>query len=140
MSAPALVAHPEWSVVEAARLMDQRKVKQLPVVDSTDHLVGILSRSDLLRVFLRQDRAIREEITDDLLNGTFHLAPNDVTVHVVDGEVTLEGAVPHRSTIPVLERLCRAVDGVVGVSTHLAALSDGTPRGGAGAPGTAPGS
>jgi CBS domain-containing protein len=126
MSAPALVAHPEWSVVEAARLMDERHIKRLPVVDRADHLVGMLSRSDLLRTFLRQDSAIHEEITTDILTGTFHLAPSDVTVDVVDGAVTLRGTVQRQSTVPVLVRLCRGVDGVVGVSSELTALTDDT--------------
>lgn len=126
MSSPALVARPEWSVVEAARLMDERHVKRLPVVDRTDHLIGILSRSDLLRVFLRQDRAIREEITTDLLAHTFRLAPSEVVVHVVDGAVTLRGTVERRSTVPVLVELCRGVDGVVSVSSELTARIDDT--------------
>lgn len=59
MSAPAVCAHPEWIVVEAARLMALQNVKRLPVVD---RLQGIVSRSDLLRIFLCRDDAIREEI------------------------------------------------------------------------------
>lgn len=137
MSSPALVAHPEWSVVQAARLMDQRKVKRLPVVDRSDRLIGILSRSDLLRVFLRPDRAIREEITTNVLLGTFRLTPADIVVHVVDGVVTLKGTVPHASTIPVLERLCRAVDGVVSVSSEISADVDDTDGDGAGGADTA---
>ncbi len=126
MTSPTVVAHPEWSVVEAARLMDDRKVKRLPVVDQTNRLIGMLSRADLLRVFLRQDRAIREEITGDILTGTLRISPTDVTVHVVDGCVTLQGDVERKSTIPVLTRLCRSVDGVVSVSAELDARIDDT--------------
>ncbi len=119
MTRPAVVAHPEWSVVEAARTMQEHKVKRLPVVDETGKLRGLISRSDLLRVFLRRDRAIREEITDDLLVRTFRMAPSDVVAHVIDGRVTLNGTVERRSTIPALVRLCRSVDGVVDVSEEL---------------------
>ena len=73
MSTPPVVARPEWSVVEAARLMERRGVKRLPVVDETGRLVGLVSRADLLRLFLRRDRAIREEITGDLLVKTLGL-------------------------------------------------------------------
>ncbi|GAA2263933.1 CBS domain-containing protein [Streptomyces atrovirens] len=62
MSAPAMCARPEWTVVEAARLMAVQNVKRLPVVDETDRLQGIVSRSNLLRIFLRRDDAIRDEI------------------------------------------------------------------------------
>ncbi|WP_432003879.1 CBS domain-containing protein [Streptomyces sioyaensis] len=128
MSAPAVCARAEWTVVEAARLMEVQNVKRLPVVDEADKLVGIVSRGDLLRVFLRQDEAIREEITLDLLHRALGLAPSGVTVEVREGQVTLGGTVQDRSLIPLIERLCRSVDGVVSVSEHLAYETDDTRR------------
>ncbi|MEV6020195.1 MULTISPECIES: CBS domain-containing protein [unclassified Streptomyces] len=119
MSAPAVCARPEWTVVEAARLMETQNVKRLPVVDEADRLVGIVSRGDLLRIFLRRDEAIREEITGDLLRRTVGLDPRAVTAEVRDGRVTLSGTVEHRTLIPVIEQLCRGVDGVVSVSGAL---------------------
>ncbi|MFF4219446.1 MULTISPECIES: CBS domain-containing protein [Streptomyces] len=119
MSAPAVCARPEWNVVEAARLMAVEGVKRLPVVDEADRLVGVVSRGDLLRVFLRDDRAIREEIVHDLLERTLGLAPSAVAVDVSEGQVTLTGPVQDRGTIPVLVRLCRAVDGVVSVRERI---------------------
>ena len=124
MSAPAVCARPEWTVVEAARLMEAQHVKRLPVVDETDRLLGIVSRGDLLRVFLRRDEAIREEITGDLLRRTLGLDPRDVTAEVRDGRVTLAGTVEYRSLIPVIEQLCRGVDGVVSVSGNLSYRKD----------------
>ncbi|MGW1605613.1 CBS domain-containing protein [Streptomyces eurythermus] len=124
MSAPAVCARAEWTVVEAARLMETQNVKRLPVVDEADRLLGIVSRGDLLRVFLRRDEAIREEIDADLLRRTLGLDPRDVTAEVRDGRVTLSGTVEYRSLIPVVEQLCRGVDGVVSVSTHLAYRTD----------------
>lgn len=124
MSAPAVCARPEWNVVEAARLMEAQNVKRLPVVDEADRLLGIVSRGDLLRVFLRRDEAIREEITRDVLGRTLGLEPPDVTVEVRDGRVTLSGTVGHRSLVPVVEQLCRGVDGVVSVTEHLAHRTD----------------
>ncbi|MEU2222915.1 CBS domain-containing protein [Streptomyces sp. NPDC018347] len=124
MSAPAVCARPEWTVVEAARLMEVQNVKRLPVVDETDRLLGIVSRGDLLRVFLRRDEALREEITGDLLRSTLGLDPRDVTAEVRDGRVTLAGTVEYRSLIPVIEQLCRGVDGVVSVSGNLSYRTD----------------
>ena len=127
MTSPAVVARPGWTVVEAARLMQEYQIKRLPVVSETNQVVGVVSRSDLMRVFLRRDRAIREEIRYDILANTFRMAPTDVTVHVVDGCVRLTGRVQRRSTIPVLVRLCRSVDGVVDVTEELDfALDDST--------------
>ncbi|MEZ0090928.1 CBS domain-containing protein [Streptacidiphilus sp. EB129] len=124
MSSPVVTAHPGWSVVEAARAMDRQRVKRLPVVDEPGRVVGIVSRRDLLRVFLRTDRAIREEIEYEVLRQTLSLDPGAVRVHVVDGVVTLEGQVHRRSLVPVVERLCRGTDGVVAVDSRLTAALD----------------
>lgn len=69
MSTPVLTARPEWGIVETARFLHERSVKRLPVLDETGPLVGIVSRTDLLRPMLRRDDAIRDEIVDDVLAG-----------------------------------------------------------------------
>lgn len=136
MTSPAVVARPEWTMVEAARTMEHNRVKRLPVVDESGRLIGVVSRADLLRVFLRGDRAIREEITGDVLMRTLGIPPTAVTVHVVEGRVTLRGTVERTSVIPVALRLCRGVDGVVDVSEHLDFKVDdsGSPPTDAGSP------
>ncbi|WP_354638293.1 CBS domain-containing protein [Kitasatospora camelliae] len=126
MTTPVVTARAGWSVPEAARQMDRHNVKRLPVVDEVGRLVGIVSRRDLLQVFLRHDAAIREEILHDVLGQTLWLAPGDVRVTVDDGVVTLAGRLPRRSLIPVAERLCRAVDGVVAVHQTLDWTEDDT--------------
>ncbi|MFD9137517.1 CBS domain-containing protein [Streptomyces bottropensis] len=124
MSAPAVCARPEWTVVEAARFMSVRNVKRLPVVDEAGRLRGIVSRGDLLRIFLRRDDAIRDEITQDVLRRTLGLTGSEVTVEVREGRVTLGGSVEVKDLIAVIERLCRSVDGVVSVSPHIAYRAD----------------
>jgi CBS domain-containing protein len=119
MTSPAVVARPEWNVVEAARVMADRGVKRLPVVDEADRLVGILSRPDLLRVFRRRDDAICEEINHDVFEETLGLAPGQLTVEVRDGCVTLMGEISPGQLVPVVERLCQSVDGVVHVRSRL---------------------
>ncbi|GAA2246617.1 CBS domain-containing protein [Streptomyces indiaensis] len=130
MTAPAVCARPGWTVVEAARLMDGKGVKRLPVIDEAGTLVGIVSRGDLLRVFLRRDEALRDEITRDVLNRTLGLAPNDVAVDVHEGRVSLKGNVESGRLIRVIERLCRGVDGVVSVEADLTGPVDGAPEAG----------
>jgi len=71
MSRPVITVGQEAPVVEAARLLHKHLVKQLPVVDPLGRLVGIASRSDLLRVFLRPDREIHQEIVEGRLG--FHV-------------------------------------------------------------------
>ncbi|MEU3599174.1 CBS domain-containing protein [Streptomyces sp. NPDC006798] len=130
MSAPAVCARPEWGVVEAARLMTAQNVKRLPVVDGADRLVGVISRSDVLRVFLRRDEEIREEIRADVLADALGIA-SSVTAEVHDGRVALTGTVPDPALVTLAERLCHAVDGVVAVDTRITV--------GAKTPGTAAG-
>ncbi|WP_336053967.1 CBS domain-containing protein [Streptomyces sp. CA2R101] len=134
MSAPAVCAHPEWTVVEAARLMEVQNVKRLPVVDETERLLGIVSRSDLLRVFLRRDKAIQEEISREIVGRTARLGAAGVTADVVQGQVALHGSVEEPLLIPVLVRMCAGVDGVVSVSEDLKPAMAAGPAEGSGAP------
>ncbi|KOY56958.1 CBS domain-containing protein [Streptomyces sp. XY332] len=138
MTSPAVTARPEWSVVRAARIMQRHRVKRLPVVDEQGRVVGILSRSDLIQLFLRRDHAIQEEILEDVLTRTLHLAPSAITVEVDDGLVTLSGTVPHPGLLPVVVRLCQSVDGVVDVDNRLtcAAAERSRAAGGPGGPGS----
>ena len=124
MSSPAVCARPEWTVVEAARLMDQRSFKRLVVVDEAERLIGVVSRSDLLRVFLRHDSAIREEIRHEVLAGVLGLSMDEAGVQVKDGQVTLSGVLEHSSTVAALTRLCRGMDGVVSVTADLGYRTD----------------
>ncbi|MEU0629309.1 CBS domain-containing protein [Streptomyces sp. NPDC005989] len=119
MSHPAITATPGWSVVRAARVMEKHQIKRLPVIDSEGRLIGVLSRSDLLQLFLRRDHAIQEEILEDVLTHTLRLSPSCLTVEVTDGVVTLSGTVIRHSLVPVVLRLCRSVDGVVDVIDRL---------------------
>ncbi|MFI8437837.1 CBS domain-containing protein [Streptomyces sp. NPDC079020] len=131
MSAPAVCARSEWTVAEAARLMEVQKVKRLVVVDGDDHLLGIVSRRDLLGVYLREDDDIRREIVEDVLGDTLRLEPTALTVGVHDGRVELGGRLPFRGMAPAVERMCATVDGVVSVScARLTYGVDDTGRGG----------
>ncbi|MEV4331716.1 CBS domain-containing protein [Streptomyces sp. NPDC049597] len=126
MTSPAVVARPEWSAVEAARVMEDRHIKRLPVVDGSGRLIGVVSRSDLLQLFLRRDRAIQEEIVEDVLGGTLGVSPAAVTVQVDQGRVTLSGTLDRKSLVRVVVRLCQSVDGVVDVVDHLSYTDDDT--------------
>ncbi|MFD3806565.1 CBS domain-containing protein [Streptomyces sp. NPDC058611] len=128
MSAPAVTIHAEQTVTEAARLMTRRGVERLPVVDDEDRLVGIATRRDLLRVFLRPDHEIRRCLIEDVLGETMGIGSDAVDVHVVDGLVTLDGLLPRGSQIPVVLRLARQVDGVVAVTDRLTARFDDSRR------------
>jgi CBS domain-containing protein len=92
MTHPAVTVGPDELVRTAARLMHSLKLQRLPVVDHDGHLVGIISRSDVLSVFRRTDEEIRREVTQDVIADGFFTDPARFTVTVHDGIVTLEGA------------------------------------------------
>ncbi|MFF1296346.1 MULTISPECIES: CBS domain-containing protein [unclassified Streptomyces] len=117
MSAPAVTVHADATVAEAARIMARRHVKRLPVVDRIGILQGVVSRSDLLKVFLRTDAEIAGEIRHSVLNRLPVTTP--LTVEVSEGVVTLGGSMPERGLEPVLARAMRAVEGVVDVRVEL---------------------
>jgi CBS-domain-containing membrane protein len=127
MSAPAITIGPEASLGEAARLMHRRAVKRLPVVDHEGgRIVGIVSRADLLKVFLRRDEEIGREIREDVIRRTLWIDPDTIRVVVQDGVVRISGQLERRSLIPVLERLVLSTEGVVAFEHHLTYLTDDT--------------
>ncbi len=115
MTAPAVTVRPEDTVEHAARLMYDRKVKRLPVTDGNGHLVGIVSRADVLAVFDRTDEAIRKEITDEVLRRDLVVDPRTFDVTVSDGVVTLAGAPDTSEFGHDIVRRVRHVQGVVAV-------------------------
>lgn len=126
MTSPAVTTGPDASVVEAARVMDRARVKRLPVVDPDGQLVGIVSRRDLLSVFLQPDEGIRDEILSDVFQRVLWVQPPQVSVEVSDGVVTLAGELEQKSLAEIAVRLSRAVDGVVDVVDHLRYRLDDT--------------
>ncbi|WP_155056026.1 CBS domain-containing protein [Streptomyces blattellae] len=117
MSTPAVTVHADASLAEAARIMARRHVKRLPVVDGVGLLQGVVSRSDLLKVFLRRDAEIADEIRGSVLT---HLpVTTALGVSVTEGVVTLTGSMPERGLMPVVARAVRAVEGVVDVQLDL---------------------
>jgi len=118
MTSPAICVHPDSTVAQAARIMARRHVKRLPVTDAEGRLRGIVSRSDLLREFLRADEDIATEVRREVVRPLFP-GESSVAVEVHDGAVTLRGDVLEPALIPVATRLTRAVEGVVDVRCEM---------------------
>ena len=118
MSSPVVTATPDMSLGRAARLMYRHSLKRLPVVDEGGRIVGIVSRSDLLRLFVREDREIRREIERDVVEGMLWIEPGRVVATVRDGMAALAGLVERKSQIPALEHFTQTVPGVVEVSVE----------------------
>jgi CBS domain-containing protein len=127
MTAPAVTVGPDASVAEAARLLHRHRIKRLPVVDPAGPLLGIVSRADLLKVFLRGDAEIAREVRQEVLLRAMWVDPDTVTVHVRDGVVTLTGQLERRSLIPIAVSLVHGLDGVVDVADRLSFDVDDSP-------------
>jgi CBS-domain-containing membrane protein len=123
MSSPAVTVHPGATLGEAARIMAHRKVKRLPVIDDEGVLEGVVSRSDLLKVFLRDDTELAEEVRHEVVDRLFPLSSDHIQVEVAEGVVTLTGWIDGSGLAPVAERLARAVEGVVDVHCLLMPVS-----------------
>ena len=93
MTAPAITIDPDATIPAAARLMNTHHLRRLPVIDADGKLVGIVSRRDLLSVFLRPDADILHDARQVLAELAL-TDPQDVTVTVKHGVVTLTGTMP----------------------------------------------
>ncbi|MCC5477817.1 CBS domain-containing protein [Streptomyces barringtoniae] len=125
MSSPAVTVRANATLAEAARAMAQEGVKRLPVVDDAGLLAGIVSRTDLLKVFLRDDEDIAEEVRREVVSYLFPAPASAIHVDVHDGVVTLTGRIRDTALVPVAAHLVRAVEGVVDVQFDLAPAHHG---------------
>ncbi|MER5207982.1 CBS domain-containing protein [Streptomyces sp. NPDC002825] len=113
MSAPAVTVPRDATIAGAARLMGRGHLKRLPVVDEDGRPVGVVSRGDLLKVYLRADAEVAEDVRHELLTHLIAEGDAALTVRVADGAVTLSGRLPESVTVDLALRLARAVPGVV---------------------------
>jgi CBS domain-containing protein len=119
MTAPAIAIHPGAPVAEAARIMQDKQIKRLPVVGQDGRLVGIVTRSDVLSVFERPDEDIWDEIGKAILDEEFALDPDRFDLTVRSGIVTICGLVDRRETALNLLARVRHAEGVVSVRDRL---------------------
>jgi len=118
MTSPAVTIRRTRPVHEAAGKMLDRGVNRLPVVDHHGRLVGIVTRADLVRAFVRSDEEIEREIRDDVLLQTLW-APEHFAIEVDKGEVTIEGRMADADSAQLLWRLVERVPGVVDVRSRI---------------------
>jgi CBS domain-containing protein len=131
MTTPAITIGPDATIPAAARLMNTHHVRRLPVVDEGGKLVGIVSRRDLLSVFLRPDTDIIYDIRQ-ILDEIPLSDPQQVIVTVHHGVVTLAGTMrpepgDHQDVILLALRLVWDIDGVVDVVNRLGVVKSAKP-------------
>ncbi len=118
MTSPAVTIHPDAPLGAAARLMNEHHFRRLPVVGGSGEIAGVVSRRDLMKVFLRSDAEIEAEVRDVLASILLEQA-DGVTVSVREGVATLTGVLTDKDMLAVATRLASDVPGVVAVASHL---------------------
>ncbi|MBP2328766.1 CBS domain-containing protein [Kibdelosporangium banguiense] len=118
MTVPVRAVSADKSVSFAARELNRRGVRRLFVIDQ-DRLVGVVSRRDLLRVFLRSDEDIQVDVEREVFQRVLWLDLSAITVSVNRGVVTLTGRLDRRSEVEIAGRLTPTIPGVVEVRNRL---------------------
>lgn len=118
MTAPAVTIESGRRISEAAALMIARRVNRLPVVDD-GRLVGIVTRADLVRAYVRSDDELARTIRDDVLLRILWLDPSMFTVVVTDGVASISGRVERRSTAEMVEQAVSMVPGIMDVHADV---------------------
>ncbi len=125
MTAPPVTIRPDATIPAAVRAMNAHHVRRLPVTGADNQLIGIVSRRDLLSVFLRPDTDISTDVRR-VLDEIPLANPPGVIVTVRHGVVTLKPAVGRlQDLVPLAIRQIWDVDGVVDVVTRLSEVEPG---------------
>lgn len=119
MTTPPITVRSDTTLPQAARLMQERNVRRLVVVDERGKIAGIVSRSDVLQVFLRTDEELRDEVLTTIIPSLLLPTSDEPQVAVHWNVVTLSGEVDRKSDAEILTRMTREVDGVVEVVDRL---------------------
>ncbi|MEU8268957.1 CBS domain-containing protein [Sphaerisporangium sp. NPDC049002] len=122
MTTPAITVTERTPVREAAQIMHDHRIRQLPVIDATGKIVGTVHQSDLLKVFLRPSSDVRADVDDALWRAS--VDPDTLSVRVDHGLVSLRGTVPRRSQIARAVQGVQAIDGVIEVDDQMGYEAD----------------
>ncbi|MGW6930798.1 CBS domain-containing protein [Lentzea sp. NPDC054927] len=121
MTSPVKSIAPDLAASAAARELAATGVRRLFVMDSDGALVGVLSRRDLLKLFVREDEELRTTIRDEIFGRMLWVDPDSLYVAVTDGVVTVQGQLDRQSEVEIAEHLIRVLPGVVDVHNQLRA-------------------
>ncbi|MPZ78961.1 MAG: CBS domain-containing protein [Actinophytocola sp.] len=126
MTAPAVTIGTDATVTAAARVLAEKNIRRLCVVDADGMLAGVIARRDVIGMFLRDDAEIRADIEERVFKKGMWLFPGSLTVEVVDGVATVDGSVERRTTAQIAGKLTQAIPGVVAVRNNVRYQMDDT--------------
>jgi CBS domain-containing protein len=117
MNEPVLCLPPSADAADVAEILLDNHIRAVPIIDGP-HLVGIVSRRDLLRLTQHDDATLTAAVTDLL---TRYTAGSDAAdqwrVEVDEGIVTVTGVFPDPGEQDAVAALAHSVPGVVRVHT-----------------------
>ena len=122
MTAPARTVHPGAGICDALAVMGKAKVGRLVVVEE-GRVVGMLTRSDVLKIFTRSDEQLQREV-EQQVRAALPGSRDDVRVTVGDGIAYLRGTCERASTAVSAVTAAQDVPGVVDVEDELYAEVD----------------
>ncbi|WP_248960122.1 CBS domain-containing protein [Sphaerisporangium perillae] len=123
MTSPAITVTEATPVRDAARIMHEHRIRQLPVVDGvTGKIVGTVHQSDLLRIFVRPPSDVRADVEEAIRRAG--VEPESLSVVVDHGLVSIGGTVPRRSQIALVVQGIHGIDGVIEVDDRLGYETD----------------
>lgn len=117
---------PDTGLGQAAQLLHRRHVPALVVVGDGGELLGVVTRTDLLHVFLREDAALTADV-EQAVSHALHDPPEDghgVQTSVDDGCVRLEGRLRYASQAERVAAAVQQVPGVVAVDCLVRSDTD----------------
>lgn len=130
MTTDIVIISPEASLSEAVELMIVHGIKRLPVLDG-GKIVGVVTRSDLLRAMLKampdsgpeatDDERIRQDILRELQTQPWS-RPGLIRVKVVHGAVHLEGIILDERARLAARVAAENVTGVKSVTDQLVSV------------------
>lgn len=88
MSTHPLTVHTDTDLADAVELMTSTAVKSLPVVDAQGHVVGVVSRRDVVHSVARSDQDVERAV-----QSMFEFLGVDWLVDVTDGVASVDGPV-----------------------------------------------
>lgn len=109
------------TVHEAARLMTRAGFKRLPVIDD-GRMVGIVTRSDLIRAYVRSDEDLAEDAREML--AVLPEPMSRVAIAVSGAVITLTGEVRTIEESQFVARIVKGVEGMAGVDNELVVAHD----------------
>lgn len=128
MTSDVITVSPETPLHEIAMLLEERRIKRVPIVNKDGNLVGIVSRANLIQVVASArptlemtlpDSTIRQKLLDELKKESW-AHPHNLSVTVTNGVVDLWGYARSGEERKAIRVAAEAIPGVTVVNDHLA--------------------